>query len=60
MNGQKIFFHLIQNMIKINMINKILDIIIDISNSIYIWAWRKKYSRSRMDRYKKFKNKKIW
>ena len=42
------------------MINKILDIIIDISNSIYIWAWRKKYSRSRMDRYKKFKNKKIW
>ena len=40
--------------------NKILDIIIDITNAINIWAWRKKYSETRINRYNKVDNKKVW
>jgi len=41
-------------------VNKILDLIMGISNAIYMWAWRKKSSNTRMNRYKKAKNNKVW
>jgi hypothetical protein len=40
--------------------NKILDMIIILSNAIGVWAWRKRYSKTRMNRYKEVKNKKLW
>ena len=37
-----------------------LDILMNITQTIYIWAWRKKYSETRNKRYNKVNNKKIW
>jgi len=42
------------------MINKFLDIIINMSNYIYVKAWKIRYSKTRIERYKKNKNKKFW
>lgn len=41
------------------MIDKILDIILDTTKFIYLWAWRIKYSKTRNKRYKEAQNKKI-
>jgi hypothetical protein len=42
------------------MINRLLDTILDISKSIYLWAWHIRYSKTRDKRYKEAQNKKIW
>jgi len=40
--------------------SKILYLIMNISSKISLWAWRKLESDTRIDRYKKAKNKKVW